>query len=29
MRDHWTFFRRPAALRNEDKAIEDWRATGR
>jgi hypothetical protein len=28
MRDPWTFFRLPAAMRNEDKAIEDGRATG-
>jgi hypothetical protein len=28
MRDHWTFFRRPAALRNEDKAIEERARNG-
>ena len=28
MRDHWTFFRLPAAMRNEDKAIEERARNG-
>jgi hypothetical protein len=28
MRDHWTFFRLPAAMRNEDKAIGERARNG-